>query len=99
MRLQHQIHTAVQTNNFNIRLDAWNKMLLYFALNKTNYARYGMWYIQTVKEIDDRHPGLKPLLQFNGLSVQTQTAYPIPRSIDRRAEESIKRDAKTNGNF
>ena len=42
MRLQHQIHTTVQTNDFDMRLDAWDKMLLmYFAFNKTNYARYG----------------------------------------------------------
>ena len=64
MRLQHQIHTAVQINNFDMRLDPWDKMLpMHFALNKTNYARYGTWYIQTMKEIDDRYPGLKPLLQ------------------------------------
>ena len=49
-RLQHQIHTAVQTNDFDMRLEAWNKMLpYYFAFNKTNYARYGTWYVQTVK--------------------------------------------------
>ena len=39
MRLQHQIPTAVQTNKFNMRLDAWDKMPpMYFAFNKTNYA-------------------------------------------------------------
>lgn len=100
MRLQHQIPTAVQTNKFNMRLDAWDKTLpMYFAFNKTNYARYGTWFVQTMKEIDDRYPGVKPLLQSNDLSVQVQTAYPIRTSIDQRGEHSINRDAKTPGNF
>ena len=50
MRLQHQIQSAVQTNDFDMRLDAWNKMLpYYFSFNKTNYASYGTWYVQTIK--------------------------------------------------
>ena len=72
---------------------------MYFAFNKTNHTRYGTWYVQTMKEIDDRYPGLKPLLQSNGLSVQAQTAYPIQTSIDQRGEQSINRDAKTPDNF
>ena len=50
MRLQHEIQRAVQTNDFDMRLDAWNKMLpYYFSFNKTNYASYGTWYVQTIK--------------------------------------------------
>ena len=46
MRIQHKIHTAVQTNNFEMRMQAWDEMLpFYFAFNKTNYARYGSWYV------------------------------------------------------
>ena len=45
MRLQHQIYTAVQPSDFNMRSDAWNKRLTYYlAFNKTNYARYWTWY-------------------------------------------------------
>ena len=66
-----------------MRLDAWDKMLsMYIGFNKTSYVRYRTWYVQTKKEIDDRYPGLKPLLQSNGLSVQVQTAYPIRTTID-----------------
>ena len=80
MRLQHQIHTTIQTNDFDIRLNAWKEMLpLYFALNKMNYARYGTWYVQTMTE----------LLKSPGLSVQGQTSYPIHTSIDQRGEQSI----------
>ena len=45
MRLLHQIRTAVQTNDFDMKLDAWNKMLpCHFAFNQTNYTsmRRGM---------------------------------------------------------
>ena len=43
IRLQHQIHTAVQTSDFDMT-----------NFNKTNYARYGTWYVQIMKEIDHR---------------------------------------------
>ena len=100
MRLQHQIHTAVQTSGFDMRSDAWDKILpMYFAFNKTNYTRYGMWCAQTMKKIDDCHPSLKLLFQSNGLLVQAQTAYPVRTFIDQRGEQSINRDAKTPSNF
>ena len=98
MELQHQIHIAVQTNNFNMRLDAWEKMLpYYFYYNKTNYARYGCYYVQSMKQIDDRYEGLKPLLAANGFSVQGQKTHPLRTSIDQRGEQTINRDAKTAG--
>ena len=100
MGLQHKIRNAVQTNNFDLRLDAWNKMLpYYFAFNKTNYARYGTWHVQTMKDIDERYPGLKQLLKTKGLSIQAQSTYPLRTSIDQRGEQSINRDAKTAGKY
>ena len=90
----------MQTSDFDMRLDAWDKMSPYhFAFNKKNYARYGTWYVQTMKEIDHRYPTLKELLKSTGLSVQAQTAYPVRTSIDQRSKKSIKQDAKTPGNF
>ena len=98
MRTQHKIHTAVQTNDFELRLQAWEEMLpFYFAFNKTNYARYGCWYVQTMKEIDLRYPGLKEMFKTSGISVQAQSAYPSRTSTDQRGEQSINRDAKTAG--
>ena len=83
MKLQHQIHTAVQTNDFEMRLDTWERMLpYYFAFNKTNYARYGCYYVQSLKQIDECYEGLKPLLPVNGLSVQGQKTHPPP-SLNR----------------
>lgn len=95
MRIQHMIHTAVQTNNFEMRLQAWDEMLpFYFAFNKTNYAIYGLWYVQIMKEVDLRYPGLTKTFKMSGISVQAQSAYP---STDQRGEQSINRDAKTLG--
>ena len=98
MKLQHQIHTAVQTNDFEMRLDAWERMLpYYFAFNTTNYAQYGCYYVHSLKQIDECYEGLKPLLAANGLSVQGQKTHPLRTSIDQRGEQTIKRDAKTAG--
>ena len=67
-----------------MRLASWVKMLLmYFAFNKTNYARYGTWDVHTLKEIDERYPGLKPLLRSNGLSVQAQ-AFLLGRRLTKQ---------------
>ena len=98
MKLQHQIHTSVQTNDFEMRLDTWERMLpYYFAFNKTNYARYGCYYVQSLKQIDECYEGLKPLLPANGLSVQGQETHPLRGSIDQRGEQTINRDVKTAG--
>ena len=50
MKLQHQAHAAIQTNDFKMRLDAWEGVLpYYFIFNKVNYARYGSYYVQVLK--------------------------------------------------
>ena len=49
MKVQHMAHTAVQENDFNMRINSWEILLpYYFALNMFNYARYG--------SSQDRHP-------------------------------------------
>ena len=35
----------------------------YFALNKISYARYGIYYVETLKLIEITHPGLKKMLK------------------------------------
>ena len=98
MKLQHQIHMAVQINDFEMRLDAWERMLPhYFSFNKTNYSRYGCYYVQSLKQIDDFYEALEPLLAVKGSSVQGQKTRPLRNSIDQRGEQAINRDAKTAG--
>ena len=54
MRMQQQ------ENDFNARLAAWDYFIpLYFAFNKANYARYGSFYVETLKSIEENYPGLK----------------------------------------
>ena len=98
MELQQMAHTSIQTNDFGMRLYAWENILpYYFALNKVNYARNGTYYLETLKQIDIRNPGLKTLLEKRGMSAQAQIAYPIRTATDQRWEQSINRDAKTAG--
>ena len=53
MELQQMAHASIQTNDYDMRLYAWENILpYYFALNKVNYARYGTYYEETLKQID-----------------------------------------------
>ena len=98
IRVQHYAHTAVQENNFQLRLYAWQFFLpYYFALNKTNYARYGSYYVEAMKSIEERYPGLKQLLEEKGLSVLAQDRHNVRTAIDQRGEQTINREAKTVG--
>ena len=46
-------HTSIQTNDYDMHLYTWENILAYyFALNKVNYARYGAYYVETLKQID-----------------------------------------------
>ena len=95
MRNQHLIHTAIQSNNFSMRLSGLKNMLPYiFVLNRQNYARYGSLYVNTLENLDITHPGCRELIQFKGLSVQGQDRYPGRVAIDQRGEQTTNRDAK-----
>ena len=72
-------------------------MTFYFALNKTNYARYASYYVGVLDNIDLLYPGARQLLSENGLSVQAQDRYLLGTAVAQRVEQTIKRDAKTTG--
>ena len=94
----HLLHTAVQTNNFLLRLYGLKGIMpLIFALDKQNYARYGSYYIHSLENLDITHPGCRELHQDQGLSVHAQERYTCRTAIDQREEQSINRDAKTSG--
>ena len=94
----HMIHNAVQINDFDLRMIAWEKMLpFFFAMNKTNYSRYGSYYLRMLESIELQYPGCKEILLSAGLSVQAQDHYPNRTAIDQRVEQSINRNAKTAG--
>ena len=79
MRLQHQVYAAIQTNDFEMRLDAWERVLpYYFIFNKVNYAWYGSYYIQVLKQIESKYP----------------VTHPVRDAIDQRGGQTINKDAK-----
>ena len=95
LRLQHQGHAAIQTNDFEMHLNAWQRVLPnYFIFNKMNYARYGSYYVQVLNEIESNYPGLKELLFPCGLSVQAQETHPVRTAIDQWGEQTITRMRK-----
>ena len=96
MEHQHFAHTSVQENNYSDRLYCWDYFLkFYFALNKTNYARYGSFYSNIVHNIDLLYLGLLEILIKKGMSVQAQDKYPLRTSIDQRGEQTLNKDAKS----
>ena len=64
MRMQDAIHTAVQENNFESRLYAWEYFIpFYFVFKKNNYARYGSYYLETLKAIENSYPGMNEMMK------------------------------------
>ena len=62
--------TAVQENNFEARFYAWEYFNpFYFVFNKTSYARYGSYYLETLKTIENRYPEMKEMMKHAYLSV------------------------------
>ena len=81
MRLQHQVHAAIQTNDFEMRLDAWERVLLYyFIFNEMNYVWYGSYYVQVLKQIESKYP----------------VTHPVRDAIDQRGEQTKNSDVKTS---
>ena len=81
------IHTAVQTNDFDLRMFAWKKMLpFFFTLNKTDYSRYGSYYVRILESTELRYPSCKEMLSSTGLSIQEQDHYPHHTAIDQRGD-------------
>ena len=98
MRLQHQAPAAIQTDDFKMRLVAPERVLLYYLIfNKMNYARYGSYYVQVLKQIENKYTGLMELLLPCRLSVPAQETYSVLYVIDQRGEQTVKRGAKTSG--
>ena len=59
-------------------------LTLYFATNQVNYARYGSYYVEMLKNLDQFHSGLRTLLLKKGLISQNQEKYPCRIVIDQR---------------
>ena len=61
------LHRAVQENNFFLPFFGWKQLvLLAFALNKSNYARYGSYYVNSLENMDSTHPGCSEIIAVKG---------------------------------
>ena len=50
--------------------------------NKIDYAKYGSYYLETLKTIENSYPGMKEMMKHGGLPVHGQDKYPLGISID-----------------
>ena len=87
---QHLLHMAIQENNFYFRLHGLKRMLpFFFALNKQNYAHYGLLYVHYLENLDAAQSGCRELIQEKGLSVQGQDRYPARIPIAQRGSRQL----------
>ena len=96
--LLHIFHYAINQNNYDLRLAVWEEMLLFcFVFNKLHYARYGLYYINQLKYLQNTRPGAKEEIQEYGLSVQ-RNSYGIGQAVDLAGEQTFMKSAKTSDN-
>ena len=79
--LIHQLHFAVNVNDFWLRLGSWEELLkLSFVMNKRNYARYGTYYIMQLRSLDKTHPGAREEIESKGcLFVEMNMGFANPQ--------------------
>ena len=86
MRNENMIHLAVQENDFDSRLHVClppSMLPSYFDTNQVNYARYGSYYVEMLKNLDQSHPGLRTLILKKELTAKAQQKYPCRTAIDQ----------------
>ena len=93
----HKFHYAIQTNDFDAKLESWKSILpLFFFFDRTHYSRYGSYYIKSLELLDKTHPGAREEIMNIGISVRRNDKG-IGQAIDLAGEQSYMRSAKTAG--
>ena len=64
---------------------------------KAHYARYGGFYVQSLKRMISCIQDCVFFWKKETISTRQKKSYPIRMSIDQRCEQTINRDAKTTG--
>ena len=71
MSIQYMLHTAVQHNDFELRLELIKRSLpLLFNYIMQNYARSGSFYTELLSSLEVNYTGLRDHLSKTGLSIQ-----------------------------
>ena len=93
----HKFHSAIQSNNFEEKVESWKLMIpWFFAKDGTHYSRYGSYYLKSMELIDVTHPGAKEEMMKIGVSVR-RNEKGVGQAIDLAGEQSYMRSAKTVG--
>ena len=65
------------------------KCYRYIKLTMRLTDRYGSYYAEVLRNLDQSHPGLRTLLLKKGLTAQPQEKHPCRTGINQRGEQSI----------
>ena len=94
--IQHILHTAVEYNEVELRLESIKRSPpLFFYYNMQKHDCSGSYYAESSLEVN--YPSLKDQLSKTGKSIQAQSRHPHRATIVMREEQAIKRDAKSAG--
>ena len=94
--IQHILHTAVEYNEVELRLESIKRSPpLFFYYNMQKYDCSGSYYAESSLEVN--YPSFKDQLSKTGKSIQAQSRHPHRATIVMREEQAIKRDAKSAG--
>ena len=90
---------ASREGNFDLHLQSIEEIIPWcFAYDRTNYARYLPWYIQSMLELKESNPSAWEYLQNGGFSTQMSDNNTFGRvPIDQVIEETANKDTQTPG--
>ena len=67
----HKFHSAIQSNDFDEKLESWRLMMpWFFCFDRTHYSRYGSFYLKSMEFLEVTHPGAKQEMMNIGISVR-----------------------------
>ena len=80
--LLHKFHYASGCNDFGLRPAVWEEMLRFcFVFNNFHYARYGTYYVNQMKKLEEAHSVAKNEIEEYGLSV-CRSDFGIRKAVD-----------------
>ena len=90
-RVHRDLMRAVRTNNIEAYLQILPSMIdVFFALNRPNYAHWGVLFLERLKAAD---PRIRSILEKGAFSI-CRTSKPFTRTaIDLTLEQTVNRDA------
>ena len=65
--LLNKFHYTIACNDFDLRLAVWGEMLPFsFVFNNVHYARYGTYYVNQMKRLEETDPGTRSEIEEYG---------------------------------